>query len=265
MCIDKRNLLHTNAKVYITETVSGRGAIKAYYLKRLHATQDWLNGQTRRVLSYHLPDGTLFPQPDLQEFREEVAGWVTSVIRAQWDLAVWKQRDNNAVWNHLNERLGLYRPELVFIGRDKLEYWFRPADDECSMLPSHWFVFADLLMNPEHDRLGRCDRCQKFYVSGGHYQKKRYCTRGCAQKAASTKYIVRRKREERGGKIALAERLLLKWKPRYGNWKRWIIGKARLKKPGLTLAFVTRAANKGDIVPRQYMTREERKKWALKR
>jgi hypothetical protein len=205
----------------------------------------------------------LFPQPGLREIREEVARWVTGLIEAHWNLFRWRQRDN-AAWSELDKGLAQFRPSLVLMGDRRPEYFFVPADKESPELPSHWFVFVDLLMNPERERLGRCERCRRFYVSSGRYLRKKYCNRNCAQKVASTKYILKRKREERERKITLARKLLARWRPRHGDWKRWLVRAARHEKARLTLSFVTRAAKKGDLVPRRSAKKEKGNQWILK-
>jgi hypothetical protein len=234
--------------------VKERRDITKVYLKRLQATREWLNGRTTRY-PYRLPDGSLFPQVELPENRKKVAEWVTGLIEVHWDLSRWRQIDQGVAWADLNEGLGLYRPSLILTGGGNPEYRFDPSDDEC--LPSYCLLFADLVMNPEHERLGRCARCRRFYVSTGRYLRKKYCNRNCAQKVASTKYILNRKREARERKITLARKLLPRWTLRYGDWKRWLVRAARHEKPRLTLSFVTRAAKRGELVPRGLQERRK--------
>src|SRR5262249_21704427 len=42
-------------------------------------------------------------------------------------------------------------------------------------------AFIELVSSPLWDRVGKCDRCGRYYVSEGAYLRKRFCSRSCAK------------------------------------------------------------------------------------
>lgn len=109
-------------------------------------------------------------------------------------------------------------------------------------------VFAMLMNNTDRLLLGGpCDRCGRYFRKN-RTNHKTYCGRDCAHLASatkSTKERLQREREEklRQAKLRIAQWQALKRKPKVG-WKKWIVAAV----PGLSLTFLTRAVNSGDLV-----------------
>jgi hypothetical protein len=219
--------------------------VLAEWRRRCAAMAAWLNREPWGRC-YTLPDGNLFPQPEPNIVLEEARRWVSDVVDCGWDLQRWREKHSED-WQRLNGGLSLYRPSLILGPRWEPMYFFEP--DTGDLLPSHWWAFAELMMNPERERLGRCDRCGRFYVSEGRYRRKRYCSRRCAHAVAANRYLGRRYAAYRERRLALARRLLRRWRPRYGDWKAWLVAQSQSGPARLTRNFLTRCVAKGEITP----------------
>ncbi len=180
-----------------------------------------------------------------------VRQWVGDVVTLGWDLRCWREKHPRD-WHEINSCLGLYRPSIAFLHHGEPQYFFEPSDP-AALLPMHWWAFAELIMNPERERLGRCDRCGRFYVSLGWYRRKRYCSWGCAHAVAASRYVGRCYGEYRKQRLELARRLLPHWRPCDGDWKAWLVKEAQLvKEPQadtvkLTRNFLTRCEFKREL------------------
>jgi len=115
-------------------------------------------------------------------------------------------------------------------------------------------LFAALLFSPrDRERLseGCCDRCGRYYLRNRLYQKK-YCSEECARnvrhsaimKFTSSKRAARHKKQ-----LQIAATLCHRWAASRNkqNWKRWVSTRAEGKRASLTLKFLTRAVNKGEL------------------
>jgi hypothetical protein len=193
--------------------------------------------------------------------------WVSDVLAFQWDLQRWREK-HPADWQQINRGLSLYRPSLILGPGGKSMYYFESAHDR-DLLPPHWWAFAELMMNPERERLGRCDRCQRFYVSEGRYKRKRFCSRRCAHAVAASRYVGRRYAAYRQRRLALARRLLRRCGPRCGDWKARLVKATRAGPVRLTRNFLTRCELKRELTPplrkKQIVLRRESDNEALRR
>lgn len=110
-------------------------------------------------------------------------------------------------------------------------------------------AFALLMNDPDLNLLGGpCDRC------GRYFKKKRanhklYCDRDCAHLASAAKSTNERLQRDREDKLKRAKLRIAQWqdlkrKPKIG-WKKWIV----IAAPDLSVSFLTRAVNKGDLIP----------------
>lgn len=214
--------------------------------QRVAAMAAWLNGDQWRDSCYMLPDGSVFPQREPQPVLEQARRWVSDVLAFRWDLQRWREK-HSGDWQHINDGFGLYRPSLSLGLGGKPMYWFEHV--EAVALPPHWWAFAELVMNPERDRLGRCQRCQRFYVSEGRYKRQRFCSWRCAHAVAASRYVGRRYAAYRQQRLELAQRLLPGWRPRFGDWKAWLVKRAGHSPVSLTRNFLTRCVFQRKLTP----------------
>lgn len=110
-------------------------------------------------------------------------------------------------------------------------------------------MFAALTLHPECERLrGPCAyrRCGRYFL-----QKTRritdYCSRQCSQKAAGLKHRQTQLAEERKDKLRRTEVAIRQWRVsrRRDHWMEWVCRHV----PDITRTFLTRAVNKGDLIP----------------
>jgi hypothetical protein len=205
-----------------------------------------LNDERWDQALYDFPDGTEFPYPGHPEELDQVRGWVCQLLASDWVLERWRE-GHWKEWKEIERVLRIHRPTPVLVERNQLALQFERADSYTLFVPHVW-AFIELLRNPERERLGLCERCNKFYVSKGRYRRKKFCSMRCARNATVSRYIKRRRHELRQAKINHAKRLLSGYKPSHGNWKRWLFLKTEGKKNQLTPAFLSRAVSKGDLV-----------------
>jgi hypothetical protein len=209
------------------------------------AVAAWLNGDPWDQEGYDLPQGTVFPYPELDEVLDEVRGWVRQLLSSNWRLERWREI-NWKEWKHIERTLSVFKPVPILDDSNKLRLYFERTDSPLP-LDAHVWVFIELLRNPEREQLGLCDRCDKFYASMGRYRRKKFCSKRCARNATVTRYMGRRRHELRQVKINLSKRLLRRFGNRHGDWKRWLFLKTKGTKNQLTPTFLTRAVSKGDL------------------
>jgi hypothetical protein len=205
----------------------------------------WLNGEHCTLMPYRLLNGHPFPQPEPKEVMRQMRQWVGDVIGLGWDLERWREKYPGG-WKEINDGLGVYCPCIALGEHGAPEFHFEEPD-YAPLLPSHWWAFVGLIMNPERERLGRCDRCARFYVSLGRYKRKRYCSWDCAHAVAAKRYLGRRYAEYRGERLALARRLLARWRPSDGDWKGWLVRKTQAGTVDLTRNFLTRCVSRQEL------------------
>lgn len=117
-------------------------------------------------------------------------------------------------------------------------------------------AFSELASSPLRDRVGKCDRCGRYYVSEGAYLRKRFCSRSCAKSEFAVRATQRRREQETEQKrraVAQAIHALETRRRRPVNWKEWVSEQA-----GVTKKWITRAINRGEIRPPE--TSEKQKK-----
>ena len=222
--------------ICININMRSREKIAAKNRFELAAIAAGLNGDRWHGPLLELPDGNFFPQSDPEEC-QIVKQWAGDLIRLGWDLRRWRD-EHEKDWAHFEQGLALYRPEPYLDGAKQLKFQYLPIDTAGTpILPSRWWVFALLAGNPERERFGRCYRCQRFYVSEGRYTRKRYCSRRCAHNTAASHYGGRHYATLRKQRLAMALRLLPRWRPSFGDWKGWMVREA---KGLLTRNFLTR-------------------------
>jgi endogenous inhibitor of DNA gyrase (YacG/DUF329 family) len=114
-------------------------------------------------------------------------------------------------------------------------------------------IFLSLITNPERDRLGGpCPRCGKYFIRKTA-KLSVYCSHRCASQDTAVKTTIKRRQEQHADKLALAEKARDRWKEllRKGrtkkDWKEWIAA----SNPEITVRFLTRAVNKGELVAPQ--------------
>ena len=217
--------------------------------KFIEAAAIWLNGYVWNEATYTLPDGVVFPYTELEEVLNQVRSWMRQLLDSNWDLWQWREQHKKE-WERIERMMSGYYPIPILVGRNDLTLYFEYTN---SLLPigSHVWAFLGVLMNPERERLGQCDRCRKFYASTGRYTRKKFCSMRCARNETASRYIARKRRELRDGRLALAKRLLSGYTRRCGPWKPWLVLKTKGTKNPLTLTFLSRAVREGDLASPQ--------------
>jgi hypothetical protein len=105
--------------------------------------------------------------------------------------------------------------------------------------------FLLLIINPEWDKLaGPCARCDNYYIRRTA-RNKVYCSRACGTSATAIAAVRKRRDEEHADKLRRAREAAQQWiksRSRF-DWKQWI----SRKEPDITVKFLTRAANNGNL------------------
>jgi hypothetical protein len=107
-------------------------------------------------------------------------------------------------------------------------------------------LFAALTLNPEWNLLaGPCARCGAYYIKKTRRQKV-YCSQRCGSANTALPAVRKKRAGEHARKLHSAQEALLHWKPTSNErgWKEWIS-----KRTGLSINWLTRAVNKGELFP----------------
>lgn len=107
-------------------------------------------------------------------------------------------------------------------------------------------LFHLLTVIPDCEKItGPCPRCHRYYIKKRASQKV-YCSRRCGNAATAVARTRERIASERSEKLARARAAVKKWGSASTrlDWKHWVAQKA-----GIDPRFLTRAENKGELVP----------------
>jgi hypothetical protein len=116
------------------------------------------------------------------------------------------------------------------------------SDDPVPFIAS--WMFTNLVTSPLRDRLGKCERCGRYYLSQGRYVNKRFHSRQCAWRTSAERAVYRRRDTERHRKVAEAKRAIRQLvfdKPDAPDWKAWVANRS-----GVTHKWLTRALHRGE-------------------
>jgi hypothetical protein len=105
--------------------------------------------------------------------------------------------------------------------------------------------FLHLVMDPEcHKFGGPCPYCGKFFVRKTA-KEKRYCSKGCAHKAAAKASTQRLRYREHELKVARTREVIEKWSQgsRKMDWISWVTSNV----PEISKTWLTRAINRNEI------------------
>lgn len=120
-----------------------------------------------------------------------------------------------------------------------------PSTAESSYSKQALQDFMILITNPLWELLGGpCVRCGEYYLRKVKRQKI-YCSRNCASEATAVAATRRQRQQEHTDKIRRAQSAVNKWtkvNSRLG-WKDWVSNET-----GYTVRWITRAANKKDLM-----------------
>ena len=126
--------------------------------------------------------------------------------------------------------------------------WLKKADNKITPEVEAMILFHLLTVAPGCEKIaGPCPRCDRYYIKKRASQKV-YCSRRCGNAATAVVRTRERIAGERSGKLARASAAVRKWESvsTRQDWKRWVA-----QKTGIDPRFLTRAVNKGDLVPPQ--------------
>jgi hypothetical protein len=106
--------------------------------------------------------------------------------------------------------------------------------------------FTTLVRSPLRERVGKCERCERYFLSNRSYTKKRFCSRSCSSPATATKATQVRRSREREEKLLNVRRVIDNLKLRANDspdrLERRIAAQAMV-----TVKWLTRAVNRGEI------------------
>jgi len=195
------------------------------FCDELNARKDWADGQ-------------------------ELAALLREWMAAPSLKAVLTTQEWGWVWSALSD--GAQRPVFVASNKGKRGmYLVAPPGPNVMISGGGGFaftvwMFGALVTNPLCEKLGGpCARCGNYYIKKRASQKV-YCSRRCGNAATAVARTAERDAAERKDKLLRAKAAIREWrsaKPQQ-DWKPWVAGRT-----GIDLRFLTRAVNKGGLVP----------------
>jgi len=208
-----------------------------------------------------VPKPILIGQPDFSQLEvicdalnTSKASWVPEfrrlILRLQQsgpDLQAMMYEDQ-ALWRDLSTAYSVkWLPSKT--GRSHLA--LMPAGDPRDPRSTARYLFLALTLNPDWARLGGpCPRCERFFIRKTA-KMSTYCSHRCASRATATEATAKARLEEHTDKLVRAEKAKLEWEKvrRKGRtkkaWKEWV----EACEPDITIRFLTRAVNKGELQP----------------
>jgi hypothetical protein len=106
-------------------------------------------------------------------------------------------------------------------------------------------LFIELVRHPDRERLGKCQRCGRYFF-GRVGQKCCPRPRRCSSFLAAIEATKKRWKKERQAKLDLIKKAVAEWGQvkRRGDWKFWVADQV-----GVTPKWVARAINSGELTP----------------
>lgn len=108
--------------------------------------------------------------------------------------------------------------------------------------------FVWLITNPECDKLaGPCARCGDYYIRRRRSSRNKvYCSRACGQRTTAKAATEKKRKQEHKDKLDRAAKLIREWEgsPKTDDWKAFAS-----RRGDISVKFLTRAVNKGDLKP----------------
>jgi hypothetical protein len=175
------------------------------------------------------------------ELRRLVTAWFKSGPNLQKmlhsDFVLWEAVQNAWTSLYLPARNG--RAYLALFPKNS-------GDDKERVETEAHLLFAALTLNSQCNLLaGPCARCGVYYLKKTRRQKV-YCSQRCGSAATALPAVRKKRAAEHGRKIALARAVLSRLKPTRDE-TRWKAGVS--KRTGLSVKWLSRAANQGEISP----------------
>jgi len=111
-------------------------------------------------------------------------------------------------------------------------------------------LFFQFITGPFQRDVGRCKRCRNYWWNRWHHPGKIYCSSKCSSADTATRITRERREKDHQEKLQLVEAAMKSFeqlpaaKQRRLGWKRWVKQEAG---PDVSLHFITRAINRGEI------------------
>jgi hypothetical protein len=238
--------------------------IKAEEIQKLREIVNVLNGDPpelgvlrpdtpfkRAVLSQRRE--ALNKSPQFRLLRETLESYVGTWLKADRHFGQWESA-NPRLAQCLEREVRSTPHFLMSIGGDR-PYVGRclPRDKRMEVIHRALWDFLDLARSPMRSAIGRCQRCERYYLNWWGHANKVYCSRQCTTRDWAERSTEKRRKQERQRKIDKANR----WLGRFAHlenppsdWKAWLA-----ERSGLTQKWITRGVNRGDIHPPQRIGR----------
>jgi hypothetical protein len=116
-------------------------------------------------------------------------------------------------------------------------------------------MFTSLILHPQLEAFGGpCKRCSKYYLRRTTRQTV-YCSRQCGAATNAALHTRVRRENEHKEKLNMARKAIADWTPSRTNreWKRRVALKSKV-----TVKWLTRALNKGELAPPEKLTQHQR-------
>jgi hypothetical protein len=120
-----------------------------------------------------------------------------------------------------------------------------------------WNFFIQLLQNADIERFaGPCRRCGRYYIRKTA-KPSVYCSRECASQATAIKRTIENRKRQHAQKLELAVSGIERWRSLVAKgrtkkgWKEFVANDFKSADPALdlTVRFLSRAVNKGELIP----------------
>jgi hypothetical protein len=112
--------------------------------------------------------------------------------------------------------------------------------------------FIRLLLHPLREKLSDrpCARCDRYFLKKTARQTE-YCSRKCSRDGTAAFATKKRLRDQHSRKLTVAAELAQKWITvrTKDDWKQWVAKHPRGVREEITPKFLTRAVNKGGLMP----------------
>jgi hypothetical protein len=182
-------------------------------------------------------------------YKTELQSYVDSWIKSGCDSTRWWE-NNPAVADRLQHTVDKHLRILLIPDPSgpATQTWLSRSTVDLRRRSSPFALldFAQLLCSPLGKDIRRCPRCLLYFLNKSGHRKKVYCKRRCATNTSAETTTRARREREREERLARANRTLKAWilNPHGQDWKPWVAKRTRL-----TIKWLTRAVNKGDLHP----------------
>lgn len=207
-----------------------------------------IQGLNKKVIEPDPYDESFIGRTEFIEEQEYLRHYLDSWIEASCNFTAWSKK-NPELSNKINQYVIGYKCYLKAEKDGRAVLITQVTNNSVAgLINADVYAinsFLRVIRSPLFDAIGKCERCDKYYLNNSGHRNKKYCSRPCATRNTALNSVRAKRQEEQEEKIKKARKAIQEFKslnPKATDWKVWVA-----KRAGVTSKWITQAFNRGDL------------------